>query len=66
MKERMSVIIRGERSLDEQFMKGAADASSNILHFICLCFNRMRDQHTGNFSIYKTHGNKVNQGSLLL
>lgn len=62
----MSVVIRGERSLGEQFMMGVADSSSNILHFISLYFSRMRDQHTGDFSIYKIHSNKVNQGALLL
>lgn len=69
--ERMSVIAREERSLEEQFMMGmlmhqaTSYTSSNILH-ISLYFNKVRDQHTGNFSIYKIHGNKVNQGALLL
>lgn len=59
MKERMSV-VRGERSLGEHFRMGVADASSNILHFISVYFNRMTDQHTGNFSIYNIRGSKVN------
>lgn len=66
MKERMSVIVRGEKSLGEHCMMGVANASSNILHFISVYFNRTRHQHTGNFSIYKIHGSKVNQGALLL
>lgn len=47
-------------------MMRVADTSSSILHFISFYFNRMRDQHTGDFGIYKIHSNKVNQGALLL
>lgn len=64
--ERNNVCHCQRRSLGKQFMMGMADASSNILHFICLYFNRMRDQHTGSLSIYEIRGNKVNQGAWLL
>lgn len=62
--ERKNVCHCQRRSLGKQVMMGMA--SGNILHFICLYFNRMRDQHTGSLSNYEIRGNKVNQGAWLL
>lgn len=58
MKERMSVVVREERSL-EQFMMGVLMHQATS-YTSSLSLNRMRDQHRGNCSIYKIHGNKVN------